>query len=159
MKKRVWVSILLVLILAVTGIACVHAEVIQALGQGQVGYQAVVLCETLTLRKSPSTGAAAVRTLEYGDQIIVTKEKDGWAQCCLSDSLDAGPEGWVKSDYIVINPSWYRADAGTTVYAWDDTNAPKVGLLEKGTLLPILKMDDDWLIVSLRGAVGFVRNR
>ena len=34
--------------------------------------------------------------------------------------------------------------------------APKVALLDKDTLLPILKDDGEWLVVSLRGATGWI---
>jgi hypothetical protein len=34
--------------------------------------------------------------------------------------------------------------------------APKVALLSKGTMLPILKDEGEWLIVSLRGASGWI---
>ena len=34
--------------------------------------------------------------------------------------------------------------------------APKVALLSKGTMLPILKDEGEWLIVSLRGATGWI---
>ena len=78
------------------------------------------------------------------------------ANCFLSDSVDAGPSGWVNSDYIIIDPSWYRTDETTPVYAWNDTAALKVALLDKGTRLPILKEEDAWYVVSLRGAAGWI---
>ena len=60
-------------------------------------------------------------------------------------------------DYIVIDPAWYRTDASTPVYAWNDTSAPKVALLDRDTLLPVLKDNGDWIVVSLRGATGWIR--
>ena len=59
--------------------------------------------------------------------------------------------------YLVINPAWYVTEKNTAVYAWDDTAAPKVALLDRGVRLPILKDTGSWYIVSLRGAVGWVR--
>ena len=85
------------------------------------------------------------------------KQKDGFAQIFLSDAVDAEPAGWVNAEYIAINPSSFRTDSKTAVYAWNSTSAPKVALLNKGKTLPILKECGDWLIVSLRGAVGCVR--
>ena len=70
--------------------------------------------------------------------------------------MDAGPEGWVKTDYIVIDPAWYRADSATPVYAWNDTSALKVGLLDSGTILPVLKEEGEWIVVGLRGASGWI---
>ena len=85
------------------------------------------------------------------------KQKDGLTQIFLSDAVDAEPAGWVNAEYIAINPSCFRTDNKTAVYAWNSTSAPKVALLNKGKTLPILKECGDWLIVSLRGAVGCVR--
>ena len=42
------------------------------------------------------------------------------------------------------------------MYAWNDTAALKVALLDKDTTLPILKDCGDWLVVSLRGASGWI---
>ena len=144
---------MLVLMFAVMSVA--NAEIISSLGAGQIGYQAVVLCESLTVRQSASSSAKAVKTLPYGSTILVTKQSGNWAYCVLGDSENS-PAGWVNADYIVIDPFWYRTDAKTTVYAWNSTSAPKVALLDKNTKLPILKMDAEWIVVSLRGATGWI---
>ena len=157
MKKHMMFTILTVLILAFGSIASSQAEIIPAYGEGQIGLQAVVLCENLTVREQPSTSSRAVRVLHYGDLIIVQQQQDGWAECFISDDVDAGPAGWVNADYIVIDPPRYRATEMTPVYAWNDTAALKVGLMDPGTTLPILKDAGDWLIVSLRGATGWIR--
>lgn len=133
-----------------------QAEILPAHGEGQIGYQAVVLCESLTVRQDRSASARAVKTLYYGDTFAVQDSWDGWASCFISDDVNAGQTGWVNSDYIIVNPTWYRTDDTTPVYAWNDTMAPKVALLNKGTVLPILKDDGEWLIVSLRGATGWI---
>ena len=164
MKKYGWLMILTALILASGCIGIVHAEIIPPLGQGQqIGYPAVVLCEKLTLRENPSSSSKAVQTLNYGDLPIVigadqpagAKEENGFVYCTLGDSEDS-PCGWINADYIVINPAWYVTEKSTAVYAWNDTAAPKVALLERDTRLPILKEAGDWYIVSLRGAVGWI---
>ena len=95
-------------------------------------------------------------TLHYGDTFAVQDSWDGWASCFTSDDVDAGQTGWINSDYIIVNPTWYRTDDTTPVYAWNDTMAPKVALLSKGTVLPILKDEGEWLTVSLRGASGWI---
>ena len=156
MKKRMWMTILLSAILLWGGIAGVGAEILPARGEGQIGYQAVVLCESLTVRKERSAGSGAVKTLHYGDTFAVQDNWDGWASCFTSDDVDAGQTGWVNADYIIVNPTWYRTDETTPVYAWNDTLAPKVALLSQGTVLPILKDEGEWLIVSLRGASGWI---
>ena len=156
MRKRIWLAVLLSVILSCAGIARIRAEILPAQGEGQIGYQAVVLCESLTVRQERSAGSKAVETLHYGDTFAVQDNWDGWASCFTSDDVDAGQTGWVNSDYIIVNPTWYRTDDTTPVYAWNDTMAPKVALLSKGTMLPILKDEGEWLIVSLRGATGWI---
>ena len=155
MKKTVWLAIVtvLVLVFASTGIA--HAEIIPPHGMGQIGLQAVVLCEALHVRQEPNAASNVVEKLEYGFLPIVIEQSDGWAYCALGDAEDS-PKRWVNADYIVIDPAWYRTDKKTPVYAWNDTAALKVALLDKDTALPILKDDGEWLVVSLRGAAGWI---
>lgn len=156
MRKRIWLAVLLLVILPFAGITRIRAEILPAQGEGQIGYQAVVLCESLTVHQERSAGSKAVETLHYGDTFAMQDRWDGWASCFTSDDVDAGQTGWVNSDYIIVNPTWYRTDDTTPVYAWNDTMAPKVALLSKGTMLPILKDEGEWLIVSLRGATGWI---
>ena len=164
MKKYGWLTILTALILALGCIEVAHAEIIPPYGPGQqIGYPAVVLCETLTLREKPSSSSKAVRILNYGDLPIVVgadqpagpKKENGFVYCTLGDSEDS-PCGWINADYIFINPAWYVTEKTTAVYAWNDIAAPKIALLDKDARLPILKEEEDWYLVSLRGAVGWI---
>ena len=156
MKKRVWLTALTSLVLMLGGSVAANAEILPSSGFGQIGLTSVVLCDSLSLYQKPDTDSKLVEKLKYGDRVIVTDQSDGWARCVLGDSEDA-ESGWVKSDYIVIDPQWYMTEDSTTVYAWGDAKANKVGLLSKDTRLPILKNDDDWVVVSLRGASGWIR--
>ena len=155
MKKHVWLMILTVMIMIIGSMMTVQAEIIPPYGQGQIGLSAVVLCENLTLRQAPGTNAGVLDTLHDGARIIVSEQKDGWAHIFTGDSEDSA-EGWVKAEYLAIDPAWYRADSATPVYAWNDTSALKVGLLDKDTVLPILKDDGEWIVVGLRGASGWI---
>ena len=156
MKKYAWLTVLTALILMLGSIGTVHAEIIPPHGEGQIGLQAVVLCESLTVRREPNAASKTVTTLDYGSLPIVTEQKDGWAFCFLGDSEDS-LSGWVNADYIAIDPAWYRTDKKTTVYAWGSTDANKIALLSAGTSMPILKDEGAWLIVSLRGATGWIQ--
>ena len=164
MKKFTWLTILTALILALGCLGAAFAEIIPAAEPGQqIGYQAVVLCETLTLRESSSSSSKALQTLNYGDLPIVVgadlpagpREENGFVYCVLGDSEDS-PSGWLNADYLAIDPAWYITEKATAVHAWNDSTAPKVALLDKGTRLPILREEGDWYIVSLRGAVGWI---
>ena len=155
MKKYTWPGFLAALVLMVGSTGAAQAEIIPPHGFGQIGLQAVVLCDTLTLRQEPGSASGTVETLMYGDLPIVMEQEDGWAYCTVGDSEDSAL-GWVNADYLIIDPAWYRTEGKTAVYAWNDTAAPKVALLDKDTRLPILKDDGDWLVVSLRGASGWI---
>ena len=133
-----------------------RAEIIPPYGEGQIGLTAVVLCSNLTVRKDRSASSEAVTTLNAGARFMVQNQVDGWADCFLSDDVDGGCSGWVNADYVVVDPAWYRTSGATVVYAWNDTRAPRVGLLDDGEMLPILKDDGDWLVVGLRGAAGWI---
>ena len=156
MKKQVWMTIAMVLVLMLGCVAAVQAELYPPHGEGQIGLDAVVLCEKLTVRKEPSASSKAVDSLEYGRTVAVYEQSNGWAKIFVSDDVDAEPAGWVNAEYLAIDPAWYVTDGKTPVYAWNDEDAPKVALLEEKTRLPILKEDGDWLIVSLRGAAGWI---
>ena len=147
---------LTVLVWMIASIVCAQAEIIPRYGEGQIGLTAVVLCEELTVRQGSTTEAPVVTKVGYGSRIIVDRQADGWAHCFLGDSEDSD-SGWVNADYIAIDPDWYRTEGKTPVYAWNDTLAPKVALLDANTVLPILSDEGAWLIVSLRGAVGWVQ--
>ena len=161
--KHVRFAILALAVLILGSMVTVHAEIIPPYGEGQIGFQVVVLCEELTLRETPGTSSKALRILHYGDRInvieneYIREQSNGWAYCVLGDSEDA-EVGWVNPDYIFVDPAWYRTDRKTPVYAWNDTAAPKVALLDRDVTLPILKEEGDWLLVSLRGAVGWIYN-
>ena len=155
MKKHVWVTILMALVLMLGSIGVVQAEIIQPLGPGQIGLSSVVLCEELTLRQDASASSKALQTLKYGARPIVMEQSNGWAYVALGDSEDS-PVGWVNASYLAIDPAWYVTDEKVQVYAWNSTSAPKVALLAKDTRLPILKDDGEWLVVSLRGASGWI---
>ncbi len=162
MKKHAWKTILLIMILLTGILGTAQAEIIPSRGMGQTGLQASVLCSSLTLREEPDAASKALQTLKYRDLIIVTEQKDGWARCVLGDAENS-PSGWVNADYIVIDPAWYRTETATPVYAWKDTAAPKVALLEANTefldpdtYLAVLKKEGEWILVSLRGAAGWI---
>ncbi len=165
MKKHILVAVLTARILSFACTAVAHAEIIPPYSPGQqIGYPAVVLCETLSLRESPNSYSRVVQTLFYGDTPIVVgadrpagpMEENGFVYVTLGDSEDS-PTGWINSDYLIINPSWYVTEGSKPVFAWNDTEAPKVALLESSTRLPILREDGGWYVISLRGAVGWIQ--
>ena len=128
-----------------TGIACTPA---------------VILCENLSVYDARGDqGGRKVDTLHYtGTTIPVIESWDGYALIYYSDG---NKNGWVRSEYLLMDPAWYVCDQGTPVYACPETTAPRVGYLATGTQLPIIAEYSDgrreWVCVSLRGASGWIR--
>ena len=148
-KRLVVMVLCLVLVSGIAG-----AEIIPPYGEGQTGYQAVVLSERISIREAADTRAKVVTRLSYGTTVTVTNPINGWWECYLTEN---GPSaGWALDDYLLVNPSYYVTEKSTPVYAWNDTSAKKVGLLVAGTQLPIIRQMGKWLLVSLRGATGWI---
>ena len=69
-------KILSLLVLALA-LGTASAEIIPPHGEGQIGLQAVVLCDSLAVRQEPDANAAVRKTLRYGDRFIVVSRQDG----------------------------------------------------------------------------------
>lgn len=157
MKKHLGLTVLTALILLIGCMGFAQAEIIPPQGEGQIGIQAVVLYDGLPVYKEADAASKEVNTLHFGDIIILQQQQeDGWAVCFLSDAEGTGPAGWVNTAYLAVDTAWYFTDAETPVYAWNDTAAPQLTLLDASTILPVLKVEDDWLVVSLPGMVGWI---
>ncbi len=122
---------------------------------------AVMLCESLSvLNARGDQGGKKVETRYYsGETIPVIESWDGYAKIYYADGTKTG---WVRNDYLLMDPAWYVCDDDLQVYAYPGTMAPRVALLDKGTKLPIItEYNDDsvngWVCVSLRGAAGWIR--
>lgn len=123
---------------------------------------AVILCESLSvLNERGDQGGKKAETLLYsGKTIPVIESWDGYAKIYYSDG---NKTGWVRNDYLLMDPAWYVCDEDMQVYAYPDVMAPRVALLDEGTKLPILTEWEDgesiagWVCVSLRGAAGWIR--
>ena len=138
MKKHAWLAILTALVLLIGSTATVYAEKLPPFGFGQIGLTTVALYDGLPVHKEPDASSEVVTTLQFRDLIIVTEQSDGWARCVLGDSEDS-LSGWVETEYIIVDPAWYRTDTATPVYAWNDTAAPRIAILDANTVI----MDPD----------------
>ena len=123
---------------------------------------AIVLCQSLSVYdERGDQGGRKVNTLYYsidGMTVPVIESWDGWAKIYYADGTQTG---WVRSDYLLMDPAWYVCDDAVQVYAYPDTMAPRVALLGTGDELPIITQwedgQDGWVCVSLRGAAGWIR--
>jgi len=129
-------------------------EIIHPIGPGQMGYDAVVISKNISVRPTQDANAKAVTRLNYGDHLAAMSLGNGWCEVYLSET--EGLSGYVLEDYIVLDPAYLTTEESTPVYAWQSRNAKRVGLLGRGETYPIIRMDGSWMLISLRGAAGWV---
>ena len=111
-----------------------------------------VLCETLTVRERPQSTAKALTTLPYGSHIRIIESVDNWYRI-----TDSTVYGWVRSEYVLVQPEMFSPTEETPVYALPDAQAKRVGLLDAGSgPYAIIDRYGNFLAISLRGACGFV---
>nr|AHF26164.1 hypothetical protein [uncultured bacterium Contigcl_1774] len=130
------------------------AEITHPAGAGQMGYDAVVISKNVSVRPTTNANATALKRLSYGDHMAVMSVGNGWCEVYLSET--EGLSGYVLEDYILIDPAYITIEESTPVYAWQATNAKRVGLISKGETYPIIRMEGNWLLISLRGAAGWM---
>ncbi len=119
---------------------------------GIYAYDAYVLCDSLTLRAKPDINSKSLRQLSYGQKLLVSMREGEWYHVYLSEHV----EGWVKQEYVLVNPSLYVTEAETPAYAYGSRYAPRVALLSKGDTLPIIHSTASYYVVSLRGASAWI---
>lgn len=124
------------------------------LSTGIEARRAVVLCRTLSARTDRKDNAKKLKTYTAGETFLTWESWDGWMNCYYSEGKDPA---WVRNWYVVLDPAYYITDEQTAVYAYGDTTAPRVALLAKNEELPIIKETDEWCVVSLRGAAGWIK--
>lgn len=149
--KRLGICILLLCLLTASALG----EIIPPQGMGQNGYDAVVISKNISVRPTQNANARAVTRLNYGTHLTVMSLGNGWCECYLTET--EGVSGYVLEDYILIDPYYVTIEESTPVYAWQSTRAKRVGLISKGETYPIIMMDGSWLLISLRGAAGWIR--
>ena len=117
------------------------------------GNTALVLCESLTLRALPEVSAPALASLPYGTTLLCTGVwQPGWLEVTVEQQT-----GWVREEFLLLNPRFITFAGETPILAWPSPDAPWVGLLSAGTSAPILGECDGYTVISLRGASGFVK--
>lgn len=118
----------------------------------------IVLCETLSIRQQPDTGATTIAEAYNGDTLTVLAEQGDWYHIRFDDSAtNAHGEGYVLKRFVVTNPEYATALGNTFIYAMPSGSAKMVGDVQSGTQLLVIGEWDDFWAVNLRTASGFVR--
>ncbi len=124
------------------------------------GYDtAAVLCESLSMRQAPDSGASRLDTLTNGEVFTILEEQDGWYLAAVrSDDGAWWHKGWVLARYTVNPPSYIVTGEGAVdAYAYPAPDAPCVAEVPGGTTLLVIAQMDGYDVVNLRGASAFIR--
>ena len=115
-----------------------------------------VLCESLSLREKPQTTSNTLVALAYGTYGTIIDENESWYHVVYRNDQGQHLSGWVKKDYLLVNPEFFTPHDETPVYAIPSHTSKRVGLISNETSYPIIGEWDGFLVISLRGASGFV---
>ena len=151
--KKLCAGICALLMLAAAATAGL-GEITHPYGVGQNGYEAVVISKNVTVRATQNTNAKSVKRLNYGERFAAMPVGNGWCEVYLTET--EGLDGYVLEDYVLLNPAYITTEESTPVYAWQARNAKRVGLLGRGETYPIIRMEGNWMLISLRGAAGWI---
>lgn len=120
-------------------------------------YPGVVISQNVTLRESPSTGARQLARPTNGTVLDLLAEQDGWYTVRYWDEKGNAPiEGYVRTNFIVRDPMFVTTTKATYVYSMPSRSAKMVGELVSGTQLVVIGEYDDFWVVNLRSASGFI---
>jgi len=116
----------------------------------------IVLCETLTLRQTPSTSSKKLSTLQTQQQVLILEEQDEWYFVQFMEP-NSRTKGYVLKDFITQDfSSRIVMDEPIYAYAAPSSGSKKVALIDVGTQVYIIDTYEDFWIISLRGASAFV---
>lgn len=157
MKKLLSLLVILVMIAGSASASIMEPKGIDLsfkLFSGIEAKRAVVLCRSLSAHTDSNASSRKATTLSVGNTFLTWESQGEWINCYYSDGRDAA---WVRNYYVIEDPAYYVTDGQTAVYAYADTTAPRVALLGRNEELPIIMETDQWCVVSLRGASGWIR--
>jgi len=119
----------------------------------------LVLCESLTLRQTPSTNGKRIATLHTQQQVLVLDELEEWYYVQLEEPK-GDTKGYVLKDFVTKDFS-SRLVVGNPInaYAAPSQDSKKVALIDAETRIFIIDTFDEFWVISLRGASAFVSMR
>ena len=91
-----------------------------------------------------------------GTIATILEESGSWYHVVYRDGDGMRRSGFVRKEYVLMNPTYFTPEGETPVYAMPSGDAKRVGLIDGGTSYPVIGLYDGFLVISLRGASGFV---
>ena len=119
-----------------------------------------VTASALNLRSEASTSSSVLTCLPRGSVVVITGRLDGWYQVAYK-----GYVGYMSADYLEVSSS-ADADFGdgtvtanaVNLRSGPGTDYSVVGSRDKGSVLSVTGVSDEWYKVDLNGSAGYIRS-
>jgi hypothetical protein len=116
----------------------------------------VVISENVSLRETPRTNATRLARVPNGAVLDIWAEADGWFTVTYYDKDGKVFQGYVRADFVVVNPVYLTTTQSTYVYSTPSRSSKKVGQITTGGQLLVIGEYNNFWVVNLRTASGFV---
>lgn len=134
--------------------------------------QAMIKTNHLNVRSGPGTEYARIAQVHAGEVYPITQKENNWVKIELADGA-----GWVSLDYVSITKSSSEESDSTTEESLDSNtivneiiikndqthvrNKPSreaeiIGFVEKGAVLQVISMNNNWYEVAFEDQQGYI---
>lgn len=121
-------------------------------------YTGVVISQNVSIRRTPDTRGDLIVTAHNGDVVEILAEQSGWYTINYWDGKSTMPiQGYARTNFIVRDPAFITTTQATYVYAMPSSDSKMVGQLVSGTQLVVIGEWNEYWVVNLRSASGFIR--
>lgn len=119
---------------------------------------AEVISKSVTLRDKPSMSGKNVVSIPSESYLMVLEViDDSWVKVEWQKSSGKTYKGYVRSEYIVINPEYITLrKSNTPAYSMPARDSKLLGSLSKMTRLRVVGTWDNYYCVFLRGGSAFI---
>lgn len=129
-------------------------------GTSEENPYAFVLCQKLNVYTQKDTDSEVAGVLEYGSDHEVLEENEEMVFIRFYQIVNGTPferYGWVSKEYVVLDPPYYIANHPSPVLATPQDDAKILCWLNTYDALRVIGEAEDFYIVSLHGAAGFMK--
>ena len=119
---------------------------------------AEVISKSVTLRDKPSMSGSKIVSIPSEEVLMVLEEvNDSWLQVSWQKSAGKVYEGYIRTEYVVVNPEYITLRrSNTAAYSVPSRQGKTLGSLAKMTRLRVLGTWDEYYVVFLRGGAAFI---
>lgn len=152
MKRFISIFLLAVLTAIVGFITVMMWTVKPALAEPHIFGKGYIISQNAAVREDMSESSTKIFTAHNGDIFNIIGEQSDWYQVWLED----GTIAWVHSWYMVMAPKIVYLCEGAPVYAAPELTDKRVGYVTAGDHYTVIAEDDDYYIINLRTAAGYL---